>query len=275
MFPKISIITPSYNQAEFLERTLRSVLDQGYPNLEYFVIDGGSKDGSLEIIKKYEEMLTGWVSEPDGGQTDAILKGMSKTSGEILAYLNSDDVLLPGALHHIAASLDIQQAQWVVGQQKIIDEHDVVIARRPIYPFTISDIWHNSYLVPQECTFFTRKMYEAVGGFDSSYHYAMDMHAWLRMASLCKPIRIPEYVGCFRVHSAQKTTRMDKYFEEVDRARSELTGWRDAHGMSPEPALPVFRGVLHRVAKAAYYLLNGGPSVLREIWAFQKKYRFS
>lgn len=271
--PRISIVTPSYNQAQFLERTINSVFDQNYPNLEYIIMDGGSTDGSVEIIEKYAEKLTSWESQPDKGQSEAVAKGISRSTGDILAYLNSDDLLLPGALACIASLLDPGQAQWAVGWQKIIDDRDRVIARRPLFPFTVSDIWYNNYLVPQECTFFTRSMYQRIGGFDASYHYAMDMHAWMRMASLSQPIRIEQYVGCFRVHSAQKTTRMDKYFAEADRARSELLSWRVENGFSPSPPHPFLSGTSHRLIKAGYYLVKGGPRLLKEIWDFQRKYR--
>ena len=103
--PRITVITPSYNQGQFLERTIRSVLDQGYANLEYFVIDGGSTDQSVEIIRQYADQLAGWISEPDGGQTDAINKGVARATGQIISYLNSDDVLLEGALQTVSRLL--------------------------------------------------------------------------------------------------------------------------------------------------------------------------
>jgi glycosyltransferase involved in cell wall biosynthesis len=123
--PRISIITPSFNQAQFLERTICSVLDQQYPNLEYFVMDGGSTDGSVEIIRKYEKHLTSWISEKDAGQTDAINKGLSRCTGDIVAYINSDDVYLPNTLHHIAKLMSgPNAANWVIGQCRQIDEND-------------------------------------------------------------------------------------------------------------------------------------------------------
>lgn len=272
--PKISIVTPSYNQGKFIARTIESVLFQDYPNLEYIVMDGGSTDDSAEIIQSYGDRLTYWCSEPDDGQTDAIVKGMSRATGDILGYLNSDDVLLPNALLAVAETLNTNEEEWAIGQQQIIDENDNLLALRPVYPFSLSDLWHNQYLVPQECTFFTRRLYDRVGGFQSTYRYAMDMHAWLRMCSVCPPKMIAGYVGCFRVHSEQKSSRMDKYFEEAETARTDVEKWRIENQMQPHPGKPPLRGPLFRAAKACFYLRRGGPKMLRDIWSFQRNYRY-
>ena len=153
-------------------------------------------------------------------------------------------------------------------------EYGIVCALRPVYPFSLADLWHNQYLVPQECTFFTRQLYDRVGGFQATYKYAMDMHAWLRMCSVCPPKMIPGYVGCFRVHSEQKSSRMDKYFEEAETARTDVENWRIANQMQPHPRKPPLRGPLFRAAKACFYLRRGGPKMLRDIWNFQRNYRY-
>ena len=113
--PKLTVITPSFNQGRFIERTIRSVLDQGYPNLEYVIVDAGSMDETVEVIRRYEDRLAWWVSEPDEGQSDAINKGLERTSGEIVAYLNSDDYFLPGAFETAIAALERSRRPWVAG----------------------------------------------------------------------------------------------------------------------------------------------------------------
>lgn len=271
--PLISIVTPSFNQGTFLERTITSVLNQNYPRVEYIVIDGNSTDDSVDIVKKYAHRLAYWCSESDQGQTDAICKGLEIAHGDILAYLNSDDVLRPGALALVAEHLPIDKPHWLVGHQQIIDERDTVVCRRPVFPFNLGDVWHNNYLIPQECTFFNRAILHDIGGFDSSFHYAMDMHAWLRMASLVSPILLPEYLGCFRVHHAQKTSRIDNYFAEVHIAKDLVSQWREARGLAAIPPKPHIRGRLHKAAKALYYLSVGGPGMLRDIFHFQQTYR--
>lgn len=273
--PLISIVTPSFNQSAFLERTITSVLEQNYPRLEYIVIDGNSTDESVNIIRKYAHRLAYWCSEPDKGQTDGIRKGMAAARGNILAYLNSDDVLRPGALASVAKHLPVNTPHWLIGNQQIIDEWDSVLCRRPVFPFSLGDIWYNNYLIPQECTFFNRKMLEESGGFDCSFHFAMDMHAWLRMASIRRPILLPDYIGCFRVHAAQKSSAIEKYFQEGERAKQSVALWRQSRGLSATPPKPLLTGWPHKAAKALFYLANGGPRLLVELMRFQRDYRVS
>ena len=256
--PKISIITPSYNQVEFLERTITSVLSQTYPNKEYIIMDGGSTDGSAEIIRKHEGSLAYWQSAPDGGQTDAICKGFEKATGDILLYLNSDDMLLPGALWAYAEALMGKELGWAVGRLQVVDEMDRVLAYRPAYPFSLGDLWYNLYVVHQEGTCFTRALYEKVGGFEPSYHYSMDFHMWLRMCEISPPVLIRQYTAAFRASENQKSADGAEYSKEVDRAFGDIRKWRLEQGLSEFPRRPFFRGWLFSLAKAAYYLWTGG-----------------
>ena len=263
---KVSIVTPSYNQAQYLERTMCSILDQDYPDIEYIVMDGGSTDGSVEIIKKYADRLAYWQSQPDGGQTAAICAGFEHATGEILMYLNSDDMLFPGA---VSAYVEAYQkgAEWGLGRLHIIDEHDELIAKRPIYPFTLSDLWHNRYIIPQEATFFSRELHDKCGGFDPSYHYSMDYHMWLRMASYAAPVRVHRYTAAFRVSPEQKSGDSSRYTEDVIRSLREITEWRKDRGMTDVPSMPRLSGKVFFVAKALHYLLVGG---LESFWGIYK-----
>ncbi len=183
--PKLSIITPSFNQGAFLERTIRSVLDQGYPNLEYVVVDGGSSDNSVEIIKRYSDQLAWWVSEPDEGQTEAINKGIERTSGEIVAYINSDDYYMPGAFEKAIGALESSGASWVAGAAVDIDEErpdTEVRVLRPVPPRTHEGrlrgrhwwILEPLWCVPQPSTFWRRDLFDRFGLFRRDMHYAFD-----------------------------------------------------------------------------------------------------
>ena len=158
--PSISIVTPSYNQAAFLEETIRSVLLQGYPNLEYIVMDGGSTDGSVEIIKKYEKHLTYWTSQKDAGASDAIRKGFERATGSILAYLNSDDLYLPGAIHHLINRFKTAGADVVYGNTYWIDDRSRILAERRQTPFSRFAYLYGGADLQQPATFWTDRLGE-------------------------------------------------------------------------------------------------------------------
>jgi glycosyltransferase involved in cell wall biosynthesis len=209
--PRISIITPSFNQAAFLERTMSSVLEQNYPNLEYIVIDGGSTDGSLAVIQKYANRLAYWVSEPDRGQTDAINKGFGHATGDILAWINSDDTYAPGALMQ-AASFLVQHLQigLVYGDMNFIDENDRVIGQFNAALTDLKRLRRGYVHIPQPAAFFRADLWRQVGPLDPSFFFAMDYDLWVRLAqkttfAYCKG----QTWANFRLHSGGKTVAAD------------------------------------------------------------------
>jgi len=206
--PRISIVTPSFNQAHYLEETIRSVLLQGYPNLEYIVIDGGSTDGSIEIIRKYEPWLAYWISEPDRGQADAINKGFRQSSGQIMNWVNSDDCLLPNALRHVAAHFHAHPtAQIVCGfRRNVLGHARTRRVRAYLRPdkYTLSRICY----IAQETTFWRRAVWETVGELDASYRFALDFELWQRiLAAGYQFTLMPRFTGLFRLHPDSKGSR--------------------------------------------------------------------
>lgn len=210
--PRISVITPSLNQGAYIERTIKSVLDQGYPNLEYIVIDGGSSDNTIDILKAYGSRLV-WVSEKDEGQSDAINKGLSIATGDIIAYLNSDDLYEQGALSAAAEVFAKDRSvMWLTGRCRIIDEADHEV-RRLITEYKNLLLEQYSYRlllvtnpISQPATFWRRQVVEEFGPFDLNEHLAMDYEYWLRIGRKYPPVIINRYLAGFRVHQASKTT---------------------------------------------------------------------
>lgn len=221
--PKISIVTPSYNQGKYIERTLMSVLEQNYPNLEFIVQDGGSNDETVNILKNYQAQLTRWESKKDNGQSNAINLGFHHATGEIMAYLNSDDILLPGTLHYVAQYFEKNpNVDVVYGHRIIIDEADREIGRW-VLPNHDSKVLTWADYIPQETLFWRRSVWNKVGGkIDESFRFAMDWDLLLRFAEAgAKFKRLPRFMGAFRVHTQQKTSsQMNEVgLQEMDRLR--------------------------------------------------------
>ncbi|MDA0657552.1 MAG: glycosyltransferase [Planctomycetota bacterium] len=226
--PVISIATPNLNQGPFIERTIRSVLDQRYPRLEFVVQDGGSHDESVDVIRRYEWELASWESTPDNGQAQAINRGLSRTSGEIMAYLNSDDVLLPGSLNHVANFFQTHpEIDVIYGNRILIDDNDCMI-NRWVLPAHDNDTITWADFIPQETMFWRRKAWDAVGAkFDESFHFAMDWDLILRFrAAGLKFAHIPRFLGAFRITDGQKTNQMLKSvgLAEMSRLRRRELG---------------------------------------------------
>jgi len=183
--PKISIITPSFNQSQFLEETILSVVNQAYPNLEYIIMDGGSTDGSVEIIKKYAHRLTYWESEPDHGQSHAINKGFKRATGELAAWLNSDDLLTPGALQEAAEIYNEDPSLgFIHGISELIDENGNSQNKHFGSEFDlIENLITSQNTVAQQSTFINRQCLESIGFLDESLHMSMDWDLWLRLGA--------------------------------------------------------------------------------------------
>ncbi|HAA29479.1 MAG TPA: glycosyltransferase [Cyanobacteria bacterium UBA8553] len=223
-WPRISIVTPSYNQGQFIEETIRSVLLQGYPNLEYIIIDGGSNDNTIEIIKKYENYFSYWVSEPDKGPTDAINKGWQRTSGEIVAYLNSDDAYLPGTLATIAKTFQENcDARVVCGNELKIDSEGFVISESSIEKVDRLSLLHLN-LISQPATFIKKSTLELTGGLNLDVHYIFDFELWLRITRLGSMQPIQRLLAVTRWHNDTITTtrRSDVGRELVQVISNEL-----------------------------------------------------
>lgn len=205
-WPRITIVTPSYNQGSFIEETLRSVLLQGYPNLEYFVMDGGSTDGSVEIIRKYEKWLTHWTSEKDRGQSHAINKGFERATGEIIGWLNSDDLLERGALEAVGrAFAENKNLDILFGSCRYFQEGENQSLVKEVSPDPFRDICISNP-IHQPSTFWTRRLMSKAGTVCEDLQYAMDWELWNRFA-LVKPNSgvIPDCLSAFRFHPAHKT----------------------------------------------------------------------
>ncbi|MDO8300772.1 glycosyltransferase family 2 protein [Lacisediminimonas sp.] len=205
--PTISIVTCSYQQARFLDATMRSVLAQQYPALEYIVVDGGSDDGSKAIIERHAGELAWWVSEPDRGQTDALTKGFARAHGEICGWLCSDDLLLPQALHRIGAYFrDHPEVDVVFGDALWIDASGALIKPKREMPFNRFVFLHGYNYVPQPSTFWRRSLYEQVGGLTPGFDIAMDNDLWEKFSRHSRIAHMPAYLSCMRYYLEQKTT---------------------------------------------------------------------
>lgn len=221
--PLVSIITPSFNQAAFLEQTLCSVLEQDYPNIEYWVIDGGSTDNSLEIIKKYAPRLAGWVSEKDRGQADGVNKGLAKATGEVIGWLNSDDLYYPGAIAGaVEAFRQHPEAGFVFSDVESIDEHGNAFNLMRYGDWKLADLM-TFKIIGQPGVFMRRAVLEQAGYLDLSYNYLLDVQLWLRMAAIAEPQYIPGKIwSAARMHSDAKNIA---HAEEFGAEAFQIARW--------------------------------------------------
>ena len=204
--PRVTVITPSFNQARFLERAICSVLDQGYADLEYIVVDGGSCDGSTDIIQRYEDDLAWWISANDGGPAEALNRALNYASGDIVGILNSDDVYLPMALEQVAARMTQSDSPaWVVGHVIDVDEHDEPVDHPvPREPFNLDDfLASRGKLLPPAGSFMRGCVFESFGNFETMLHHRFHFEYACRLLSAgVQPTLLPEYVASHRIHAA-------------------------------------------------------------------------
>lgn len=242
--PRISLVTPVFNSANYLEQTIRSVLAQNYPNLEYYVMDGGSTDGTLDIIRKYESQITGWVSEPDRGMYDAINKGFARTSGEIMGWISATDQLQIGGLSVVGSVFrDLQQVEWITGRPTIFNDAGMTVSVLPLPRWSrLRFLAGANRYIQQESTYWRRSLWEKAGGrTDSSRRSASDFELWLRFFDHAQLYSVNALIGGFRVHpDSDALTTLDNYHriceEHLSRAVASLEG---------EKAVKLFRKLTH------------------------------
>ncbi len=213
--PRITVVTPSFNQAEFLERTILSVLNQNYPNLEYIIIDGGSTDGSVDIIRQYEDKLAFWVSEPDRGQTDAINKGLRRATGKWIAWQNSDDIYYPGVFEDLATVVeDNPQVGLVIGDMMLIDENDIQLRDIRYVTPSYKALLAEGMLLANQAAFWKREVQEKVGLINESLQCSFDYEWFLRLTNETVGLHVSKVWGALRLHSETKTSLQTDLFQK-------------------------------------------------------------
>ncbi len=275
--PTISVIVPSFNQCRFLERTLVSILNQDYANLELIIIDGGSTDETLSVIKKYEKFIAYWVSEPDNGQSHALNKGLAKATGDIFAWQNSDDLYLPGAFSIVAAAFrthsDITACygNWISIDEndREIDRHYALLPRLPHAPYENMDVYNQSM-------FWRMDVCRACGGFDETLHCLMDADFIIRTLQHAGPerfYRVDAFLGAFRWHSDQKTA----FDERTEKQQTEETYLMQKFSFPPESSIEgKYYRLRYRFAQLFQSLYFGGPAYTKKkfIQTYRRRGKF-
>ena len=266
--PLISIVTPSYNQAKYIEQTIQSVLEQDYPRVEYLVVDGLSTDNSVEVIKKYslesDSLLTDnqsrsidwWVSEKDSGQGEAINKGLARAKGEIIAWLNSDDYYLSGTLAAVVKVFqDNPDVVMVYGDMLAVDEHGRTLNTLKYKQLSLQDLLCFQ-IIGQPSVFFRREAYEKAGGLDATFHFLLDHHLWLRIAQAGKIMHVPQIWSAARYHAeAKNRAKAAEFGQEAFR----ILAWaKDQAGLAEAVSGVERRARASANRVDARYLLDGG-----------------
>jgi glycosyltransferase involved in cell wall biosynthesis len=261
----VSIVTPSYNQASYLEQTLRSVLEQDYPRIEYIVADGASSDGSVEIVEKYADKLAWWVSEKDNGQAEAINKGLVRATGEIIAWLNSDDYYLPGA---ISAAVKVFEENpsvvMVYGNMLAVDEHGHTFNELKYKQLSLEDLLCFQ-IIGQPAVFFRRDAYEKTGGLDTNFHFLLDHQFWIRIARHGKILHVDQTWAAARYHAEAKNRAKAS---EFGREAFRILDWAKTQAGLAESISGVERRARASANRVdARYLLDGGkPASALAMW---------
>lgn len=258
-YPLVSVVTPSFNQARYLEATIQSVLSQDYARIEYIVMDGASQDGSIKIIKKYENRLAYWVSEKDSGQADAINKGLARASGEIVAWLNSDDYYFPNTISRAVKIFEENPDMIMIyGDMLAVDELGKRINVLKYKQLSLEDLLCFQ-IIGQPAVFFRREPYEKTGGLDPTFHFLLDHHLWIRLAQRGKILYVPQTWAAARYHvEAKNRAKASEFGREAFR----ILDWVKGQAGLVEAVARVerrARASAHRVD--ARYLLDGGKSI--------------
>jgi glycosyltransferase involved in cell wall biosynthesis len=261
-WPRITIVTPTLNQGQYIERTILSVLNQNYPNLEYIILDGGSRDGTAEIVSKYTRYISHWRSQRDDGQAAALREGFARATGEIFAWINSDDLYLPGVLKQVGSMMREHATTDVCyGNMYLLDSTGEVIAERRLTGCSARllalGIRHGGFGIYQPAAFWRRGLYERVGGIDSTLHFDMDNDLFIRFALAGTRFRFYRrpVVG-FRIHNASKT------FALQDRSKSELPMLIRRYGLDHASLKARCLRAFVRAYRVWKYLLQGDASYL-------------
>jgi glycosyltransferase involved in cell wall biosynthesis len=254
----VSIVTPSFNQSAYLEQTIRSVLEQDYPDIEYIVIDGASTDGSVDIIKKYSPRLAYWISEKDSGQADAINKGMRRAKGDIVAWLNSDDYYLPGAIQSAVAAFESNpQTVMVYGNMLAVDQTGQTINQLHYRQLTLEDLLCFQ-IIGQPAVFMRRAAFEKAGGLDLNFHFMLDHQLWIKLAAQGQIVHINQTWAAARYHPLAKNRAQAPGFA---REAFRVLGW----AQTQSDLAPILHRVQRRARASVYrvnarYLLDDGQS---------------
>jgi glycosyltransferase involved in cell wall biosynthesis len=247
-FPRITVVTPSFNQAAYLERTICSVLDQGYPNLEYIIVDGGSTDGSVDIIRKYQSQLAYWVSESDKGQSHAINKGLRRATGDWVAWQNSDDIYYPGVFSDLAHMAEKNPCRkLIVGNMMLIDTNDRILRDiryvRPCHKAMLVE----GMLLANQVSFWRRGIHQEIGWMDEDLHFSFDYEWFLRLTKHYEGVHANRFWGALRLHGEAKLSKWP------EKAGLEHAMVRLRYG----PELPLWEASLYRAYRLGQIVASG------------------
>jgi glycosyltransferase involved in cell wall biosynthesis len=261
MSVRLTVVTPSYNQANYLEKTIRSVLDQEYDNIEYIIVDGGSTDGSVDIIRRYADRLAYWVSEPDDGQAGAINKGLRRATGDWVAWQNSDDVYLPGAFRSLASAAARHPSAGVIaGDMILIDSGGKHLRDIRYVKPTHRSLLAEGMVIANQASFWKRELQNKVGLIDEHYHYSFDYEWFLRLTAAAPSHHVPEVWGGFRLHGAAKTGSQSARFTEENAAilrGRELPAWEKRLYILRRAGLMAARGQLGYLTRGLIRRVSG------------------